>query len=45
MMNYTPHAGAKVADILSLENIRRQLIRLEDTIIFCASCFLVELTG
>ncbi|CAK9783987.1 putative chorismate mutase [Cutaneotrichosporon oleaginosum] len=34
MMNYTPHAGAKVADILSLENIRRQLIRLEDTIIF-----------
>ncbi|TXT10339.1 uncharacterized protein COLE_04273 [Cutaneotrichosporon oleaginosum] len=33
-MNYTPHAGAKVADILSLENIRRQLIRLEDTIIF-----------
>ena len=30
-------------DILSLNNIRNVLIRLEDTIIFCASACLVEL--
>lgn len=32
-MNLT--TGASVAQLLSLDNIRSQLIRLEDTIIFC----------
>lgn len=35
MMNLT--TGATVRQILSLDNIRNQLIRLEDTIIFCMS--------
>lgn len=36
-MNFT--TGATALEILSLDNIRNQLIRLEDTIIFCAlSC-------
>lgn len=35
-MNLT--TGASADRILSLENIRGQLIRLEDTIIFCESC-------
>lgn len=34
-MNFT--TGASVAELLSLETIRSQLIRLEDTIIFCES--------
>lgn len=34
-MNLT--TGATVRQILSLDNIRNQLIRLEDTIIFCMS--------
>lgn len=32
-MNFT--SGATTSEILSLDNIRSQLIRLEDTIIFC----------
>lgn len=32
-MNFT--SGATSSEILSLDNIRNQLIRLEDTIIFC----------
>jgi len=32
-MNFT--TGATALEILSLDNIRNQLIRLEDTIIFC----------
>lgn len=34
-MNFT--TGATASEILSLDNIRNQLIRLEDTIIFCES--------
>lgn len=33
-MNFT--SGADVSELLSLDRIRNQLIRLEDTIIFCA---------
>lgn len=33
-MNFT--SGADAAELLSLNTIRNQLIRLEDTIIFCA---------
>lgn len=32
-MNFT--SGAEVSELLSLDTIRSQLIRLEDTIIFC----------
>ena len=32
-MNFT--SGADVSELLSLDRIRGQLIRLEDTIIFC----------
>lgn len=32
-MNFT--SGAGVSELLSLDHIRSQLIRLEDTIIFC----------
>jgi chorismate mutase len=32
-MNFT--SGAAASELLSLEHIRSQLIRLEDTIIFC----------
>ena len=35
IMNFTSGAGTK--ELLSLDNIREQLIRLEDTIIFRAS--------
>lgn len=34
IMNFT--SGAGPTELLSLDNIREQLIRLEDTIIFCA---------
>lgn len=34
-MNLT--TGATIPELLALDNIRTQLIRLEDTIIFCAS--------
>lgn len=34
-MNLT--TGASISQLLALDNIRTQLIRLEDTIIFCAS--------
>ena len=33
IMNFT--SGAGPTELLSLDNIREQLIRLEDTIIFC----------
>lgn len=33
MMNFT--TGANTSELLSLDRIRSQLIRLEDTIIFC----------
>jgi hypothetical protein len=33
IMNFT--TGAAVSELLSLDHIRSQLIRLEDTIIFC----------
>jgi chorismate mutase len=41
-MNLT--TGASIPELLALDNIRTQLIRLEDTIIFCASVPQSELT-